>query len=50
MKTYILRFAALALLVMGTSLSVSAQSTAAEISDFFQQGETVNIGDSIKGK
>ena len=50
MKTYILRLASISLLVMGTSLSVSAQSTAAEISDFFQQGETTNIGDSIKGK
>lgn len=50
MKTYILRLASITLLAVGTSLSVSAQSTAAEIREFFQQGETVNIGDSIKGK
>lgn len=35
---------------MLASPSVSAQLTDAEIIEFFQQGETVNIGDSIKGK
>ena len=50
MKTYRLRIAAIAFFAMLASLSVSAQSTVSEIIEFFQQGETVNISDSIKGK